>query len=78
MALLVRVKKGIQRGAVWYGAVCFTHNNVPLLVLKGVGIMKIEMSGHFQGLRRKLFIPSFKFEDENETRRFRVKPDEPC
>jgi hypothetical protein len=43
--------------------VSFTHNNVPLLVLEGIGVVKVEVSRHFHGLRRELFIPSIIFED---------------
>jgi hypothetical protein len=42
---------------VWRVAVCFTHDNVPLLILESIGIVKVEMGRHFQGLGRQFSVP---------------------
>lgn len=42
---------------MWRVVVCYTHDDVPLLILETIGIVKVEMGRHFQGLGRQFSVP---------------------
>ena len=53
----MQIKTDTYGGVVWCVTVCFTHDDVPLLILESIGIVKVEMGGHFQGLGRQFSVP---------------------